>query len=453
MEKEIQSAVKSHLPKGEDISYHTAEVLRQAENANVVEGGWVGGDAWFGSIESCVELMRVLKLHSTFIVKQNLNYYPMKVLHAILCARHGSRPAGHWVVMQAVIGGVDLYIMAYARSSKGVASMVSSCGKTVMHVDPYIFRFEDEYGNVQEKELPHPTVAHMLYEFLPLIDEHNKARQNALALEKHWLTKNCWTRILTTFLGMSVVDLQRWDRRMRFGHVSSIDLSMEVVGLENEYDDELVDDFDIKTMANLIGRPLTDGQFRYRAGCQPSTRATTSLETNAKPSVQITGPDGSIHYPKEPGKRPRVRQQSCYVCRQYSDKFFNTQWKCRECGMPLCQVSRVDTNAGRQYSCIVEHKLSGNKFIGCGKIPHRTHFILPDEMKKFIQTRSQLQRREERLNKKRKSRENQREAARTELVEAVLRGAVREVSDTNPSNTRAKRSANIPRRSKRTRRS
>ena len=26
----------------EDISYHTAEVLRQAENANVVEGGWVG---------------------------------------------------------------------------------------------------------------------------------------------------------------------------------------------------------------------------------------------------------------------------------------------------------------------------------------------------------------------------------------------------------------------------
>ena len=48
---------------------------------------------------------------------------------------------------------------------------------------------------------------------------------------------------------------------MRFGHVSSIDLSMADVGLENEDDDELVDDFDIKTMANLIGRPLTDGQF------------------------------------------------------------------------------------------------------------------------------------------------------------------------------------------------
>jgi hypothetical protein len=103
--------------------------------------------------------------------------------------------------MQAAIGGVDLYVMAYAWSSKGLAYMVSSCGKTVMHVDPYIPRFEDEYGNVQEKELPRPTVAHMLHEFLPLIDEHNKARQNTLALEKHWLTKNCWTRILTTFFG------------------------------------------------------------------------------------------------------------------------------------------------------------------------------------------------------------------------------------------------------------
>ena len=238
--------------------------------------------------------------------------------------------------MQANIGGVDLYVMAYAWSSKGVAYMVSSCGKTVMHTDPYISRFEDEYGNVQEKELPRPTVAHMLYEFLPLIDEHNKARQNALALEKHWLTKKCWTRILTTFLGMSVVDLQRWDRRKRFGHVSSIDLSIDIAGTTNDDDDDLVDDFDIKTMANLIGRPLTNGHFQYRAGSQPSARSTTAAENNAKPIVRITGPDGSLHYPQEPGKRPRVRQQSCYVCRQYSDKFFNTQWKCRDCGMPLC---------------------------------------------------------------------------------------------------------------------
>ena len=40
----------SHLPKKEEISYHCAEVLRQCEESKVIEGGWVGGDAWFGSV-------------------------------------------------------------------------------------------------------------------------------------------------------------------------------------------------------------------------------------------------------------------------------------------------------------------------------------------------------------------------------------------------------------------
>jgi hypothetical protein len=82
--KYLSPPTQSHLPKGENISYHTAEVLRQAENTKVMEGGWVGGDAFFRSIESCVELKNVLGLYSTFIVKQNVNYFPMKVLHSVL---------------------------------------------------------------------------------------------------------------------------------------------------------------------------------------------------------------------------------------------------------------------------------------------------------------------------------------------------------------------------------
>ena len=60
--------------------------------------------------------------------------------------------------MQATIGGVYLYFMAYAWSSKGVAYMMSTHGKTVMNKESYISRLENEYGNVQEKELPRPTV-------------------------------------------------------------------------------------------------------------------------------------------------------------------------------------------------------------------------------------------------------------------------------------------------------
>jgi hypothetical protein len=51
--------------------------------------------------------------------------------------------------------------------------MVSTCGKTVIHKELNISWFVDEYGQVQENELPRPAVAH-LYDFVPLIDDHNK---------------------------------------------------------------------------------------------------------------------------------------------------------------------------------------------------------------------------------------------------------------------------------------
>ncbi len=129
---------------------------------------------------------------------------------------------------------------------------------TVKPEQSYISQFEDEFGNVQEKELPCPEQAHMLYGFLPLIDEHNKACQNSLALEKCWMTKSCWNQIITTLLGMAVVNFQHGDRNKRHGYMMK-----PVAGFADDNNDGIVDDFDIKIMANLIGRPLTDGRFKY----------------------------------------------------------------------------------------------------------------------------------------------------------------------------------------------
>ena len=70
----------SHLPRGEQILGHVAEVLRQAEGANVQKGGWIGGDAWFGSVNAAVELKCRLGINSTFIIKQNKNYCPVDVV-------------------------------------------------------------------------------------------------------------------------------------------------------------------------------------------------------------------------------------------------------------------------------------------------------------------------------------------------------------------------------------
>jgi hypothetical protein len=65
---------------------HCAEVLRQVKGAGVQPGGWTGGDAWFGSVMSCVELYKRFGVHSTFVIKNNRIFYPMAALQAVLKA-------------------------------------------------------------------------------------------------------------------------------------------------------------------------------------------------------------------------------------------------------------------------------------------------------------------------------------------------------------------------------
>jgi hypothetical protein len=174
----------SSMPNGCKILTHTAEVMRQVKGAKVVEGGWVGGDAWFGSVITAVEVMKKFKVHSTWIVKGNTAFYPMKVLHRLLLGRHGARPAGHWTTMTTTISDVNLIVMAYAWSQRGVSYFVSTCGSTEVSKEPYYTKFEDEFGGVSAKEIKRPKLAEFLYQFLPLIDEHNKQRQALLALER-----------------------------------------------------------------------------------------------------------------------------------------------------------------------------------------------------------------------------------------------------------------------------
>jgi len=47
----------SALPDKSTIPAHTAEVLRLVEGANIPEVGWVGGDSWFGSVTTAIEVI------------------------------------------------------------------------------------------------------------------------------------------------------------------------------------------------------------------------------------------------------------------------------------------------------------------------------------------------------------------------------------------------------------
>jgi hypothetical protein len=67
---------------------------------------------------------------------------------------------------------------------------------------------------VGSKEINLPELAHLLYDHLPLIDEHKKQGQKILGLERRWPTRNCWFWLLTTLLGMCIVDMHRLYRNL-----------------------------------------------------------------------------------------------------------------------------------------------------------------------------------------------------------------------------------------------
>jgi hypothetical protein len=107
------------------------------------------------------------------------------------------------------IAGVEMLALEYAWSQRGVSYFLSTCGNTAVASVAYRSAFEDDFGNVDYKFLPWLQLAHFIFEYLPLINEHNKQRQTILGLERKWPTKCCWTRLVVTMVGMSVVDMQR----------------------------------------------------------------------------------------------------------------------------------------------------------------------------------------------------------------------------------------------------
>jgi len=110
------NGLPSAMLDNSEIMVHTAEVLRLVTNATIPEGGWVWGDSWFGSVMTAVEVMKQCGVHSTWIIKQNQQWFPMKALKAVMDVRFGQRPAGHWVTFTTEIGGVSLLAIAFAWS-------------------------------------------------------------------------------------------------------------------------------------------------------------------------------------------------------------------------------------------------------------------------------------------------------------------------------------------------
>ena len=338
-----------------DTAGHTAVTLRMVEMFGVREGGWVCGDAWFGSIVTAVELYKRFGVHSTFIIKNNDNWYPRKPLLEILFARHGERVAGHHVVMTANIAGVELFASAYAWSENGITFLLSTCGTTVISNTPYYSKYEDEHGHATKKALPRPRVFEFVFEYLPGVDEFNKEAQHTLNLPSSWPTKCCWTRLLLAIAGHCAVDFHR-------SMIHERPLQYRAVGVL-EFADMVTKNLKRRDRPNE--NSSSAGLVRITGGDSDSPHKALS------PSLAVKG--------RTVGK---ARERSCYMCRKYSESPSFTAWECASCGTPLCAVDRTG-NDGRAMSCKDEHDHSTETELRCNG--HKKPLTFPPRYKIYRQ--------------------------------------------------------------------
>ena len=146
---------------------------------------------------------------------------------------------------------------------------ISSCGTIVTHEIPYQSHFTEDYGNVTFKEIPCPSVAYFYFELCLLTDNHSKDRQCIFGLEDCWPTKNPWFRLITTLLGMSAVDIYRWDQkkcsdRNPFDWLNS--------------NEERPGFLKVRIMANLIARGLRKNEMMMYYG-QDNPRASVPIRS------------------------------------------------------------------------------------------------------------------------------------------------------------------------------
>ena len=345
-------------PSNATINAGCAEAIRATKASKVPAGGWVGGDAWFGSVMTCLELKQRLGVYSTWVVKNCTHLFPKVQLGRLLRARckaegHDTVVPGVWATMTTTVKDCTVIAMAYSWSKTGVSYFVSTCGSTAPEPDKYMSAYEDELGSIIQKEVPRAALAGFLFRALPLIDLHNKDRQGILGLERKWPTKDCWFRLLTTVVGMVCVDTLRIFRLLH----------------PLIYGDMPITDF-----VDLMTMPLEDIPKAKQAAV---AAADSRVPIGAPRLGRITNGDGKATKSKSPNENSARNEMGaktggsvtfdCHVCKFYrgeGSKRVDTSFRCPQCETPVCNLGNMP-RYGRQLSCYEEHLKSGCDHIRC----------------------------------------------------------------------------------------
>ena len=106
----------------------------------------------------------------------------------------------HWVVMRTTISDVPIYACAYDWIQLSISYFLSTTGNINPSNHLNWSQFKDEFVCVGWRYIPRPNSADFIYDFLPLIDEHNKQLQKFRPSRNYGQQKTASFSFLPLFL-------------------------------------------------------------------------------------------------------------------------------------------------------------------------------------------------------------------------------------------------------------
>ena len=161
------------------------------------------GDSWFASVKSADQ---VAEYGHDFVgpVKTATSLFVNKEIEKIM----KEWPSGTHLVMEGTSPNDNkLLTIGYKYNKRKVLTFVATknAGSTLVG-EPYRARFIGDDNNIQFRSVDRPQIISAYFKTSNAVDKHNHARQAELKLEKHWVTLNCWFRLISTIIGINVVD-------------------------------------------------------------------------------------------------------------------------------------------------------------------------------------------------------------------------------------------------------
>jgi len=290
-------------------------------------------DSGFGSVKLVVA---GAKAGIAFIcsVKQAHKFFPK----AYITEQMKDAPSGSWLVLQSKIDGVDVVCAGYKYNYKKILFFCWPLGAaSFVPGEPYIQRYQTETGAPATREVARLSVFSRYFMHSNLVDVHNEIRQHFLALEEKWVTTDCWFRVFTSLVGITLTDC-------------FLAYKLE---LHDDHEDKNIT---MKEFADMAAHQMVSNKLSGSSGMSMATRRSPPKLTPS--AIPVLSQSAEYHHRLEPlGRKPRKKdptkdfqvQLTCAVCKGKASHF---------CAAVTCGKKIGGICAGtptNQKNCLMKH--------------------------------------------------------------------------------------------------